>query len=682
MKFVPTVCSLALVLTGVLLADETQSTLSLASTRSGSGVEMLQRDWASPDNKGIIHRYALALPEYEAGCYWQASPGAWYNADNRMRPQAFRKPGGLAEGGFFLILKLKGGGYLALLPLTGSVTMAWLSPEAERFVLNLGNLGSARVKGPFPVAAWAWAEAPYTACRNVWAQAMQTQPMAGHVKPRGQKKLPEFLHYLGFATWEEYRTNYDGGKLVDMMQKIQSSGVPIRWIQIGMGHHDGKALGKRLLLNSFGPNPKKFPDGWKPVMAARKEDGIKWLGLFQALSGLPQGTHPENALAELNRYLMPVPSGAVQPRNDPASATAFYDAMLAAVKRHGMAFIKMDFETPNLALYMGTPNPVEAAVNNQRAYQAAAEKYLQGTINCMAHYGPGIFNTANSTMTRVAQDYHKGDSRNARQILYNAYGNLPWAGQTVWGDHDMFHSSDTVSNRMMAVAKAMSGGTVYLSDRVDNFVKELITPLCYKNGRILRPLAPAAPLPESLFIRPAQEPFRVVAPLPNATAAVVVYNLTDPVKQIEGSVHAEDYADASIMMQPYPGKWAQPKEGLVVYDWRERKAQRLNGTFKFAMAGFEDRFLLLCPIQEGWAVVGRTDKYLSPASVEVTRRTHNEIVLRMPESGPLAVWTADGNVSSKDSQFRAAGGGLWVAQISTGQENMTVRIERRGGPAR
>ena len=240
----------------------------------------------------------------------------------------------------------------------------------------------------------------------------------------------------------------------------------------------------------------------------------------------------------------------------------------------------------------------------------------------------------------------------------------------------MFHSSDTVSNKMMAVAKAASGGTVYLSDRVDSFVKELIAPLCFKDGRILRPLAPAAPLPESLFIRPAAEPYRVVAPLPNGAAAVVVYNLTDPVKDIEGFVSAADYADASIMMQPYPGKWAQPKEGLVMYDWRARKARRLSGTHKFNMPGFEDRFLLLCPIQEGWAVIGRTDKYLSPAAVEVTRRTPDELVVRMTESGTLAVWTASGPVVSKDARFEDASGGLWTAEVPGDKQLVTLRISQ------
>jgi hypothetical protein len=121
---------------------------------------------------------------------------------------------------------------------------------------------------------------------------------------------------------------------------------------------------------------------------------------------------------------------------------------------------------------------------------------------------------------------------------------------------------------------------------------------------------------------------------------------------------------------------------VLLWFWRERKAQRLNGTFKVAIPGFEDRFLLLSPIQEGWAVVGRTDKYLSPAAVEVLRRSRDELVLRMPESGPLAVWAADGTVTSKDAQFRAAAGGLRVAEIPAGKENLTVRIARRGGQAR
>ncbi len=634
------------------------------SLTAPSGIEILRQASAVPDSAGVIRRYALDLPPFDMGVYWAAPAGA-----NRMRPLVFRRPEALPPGGFFLLLHQQDGAYTALLPLAGNVTLAWLAPENGRLSLQVGNRGTARVTGPFPVAAWARAADAYTACREVWRKAAGT---AGTYQLRERKQVPEFLHYLGFATWEEYRENYDAAKLVDMMGRIHASGVPIRWIQIGKGHHDVKRLRKTELINSFQPNPAKFPNGWAPVMAARRPDGIKWLGLFQALSGYPQGVHPENALGELNRSLMPVPSGALQPRIDASSATAFYDAMLAAVQRNGFDFIKMDFEANNLELYRGTANPVAAAVNNQRAYQAAAAKYLKGTINCMAHYAPGIFNTAGSTMTRVAQDYKKGNITNARSILYNAYGNLPWAGQTVWGDHDMFHSSDTVSAPLMAVAKAMSGGTIYLSDAVDRFNKELIAPLCYKDGRILRPLAPASPLPESLFIDPAREPFRVVAPLANGAAAVVVYNLTDPGAEIQGFAAPRDYEDAGIQMQPYPGRWRMPREGLLVYDWRARLARRLDDPWRFAMPAFSDRVLLLCPIESGWAVIGRTDKYLSPAGVEVTSRSAKALVLRVPESGPVTVWSARGRLSSKQAQFKDAGNGLWTADVPAG----TIRIER------
>lgn len=649
-------------------AAQPASTLSLSGT---ADIEVLRQESATPDATGVIRRYALQLPRYEVGAWWVAP-----NRANSMRPIAFQHPDGLPREGFFLLLKQHGGGYLAVLPLAGRATAAWLAPEPGRIGLEIGTYGTARVNGPFPVAAWARAADPYSACREVWRQAAKPEALAGTFQLRERKKIPEFLHYLGFATWEEYRENYDARKLVDMMRRIHASGVPVRWIQIGKGHHATKMLGDTPLLTGFDPDPVKFPEGWAPVMAARRENGVKWLGVFQALSGFPQGVHPQNALGALNRSLMPVPSGAVQPRNDPRAAAAFYDAMLAAVKRHGFAFIKMDFESNNFGLYRGTGNAIEAAVNNQRAYQAAAAKYLQGTINCMAHYPPGIFNTAGSTMTRVAQDYKKQNPRNARAILYNAYGNIPWAGQTVWGDHDMFHSSDTVSARMMSVAKAMSGGTVYLSDAVDRFATDLIAPLCYKDGRILRPLAPAAPLPESLFIQPAAQPYRVVAPLPGGAAAVVVYNLTDPAKEVQGFVEPDDYRNATVMMQPYSGPWQTPPEGLIAYDWRARKARRLTGAERFAMAAFTDRVLLLCPIRNGWSVIGRTDKYLSPAAVEVTAQTGKTLVLRMVESGPVAVWSARGKVSSKEARFRPAGDGLWTADLAAGRANFTVRLER------
>ena len=185
------------------------ATLAAAQTLSltpPSGVEILHQTSATPDAHGVIHRYILDLPAYDAAAYWVPQ-------GSTVRPIAFRHPDALPEGGFFLLLKQRDGAYTALLALTGSVTMAWLVPEQDRLALHVGTLGTARVNGPFPAAAWARAADPYSACREVWRKAT----VAGNFQLRERKKLPEFLHYLGFATWEEYRENYDAPKLVDMM---------------------------------------------------------------------------------------------------------------------------------------------------------------------------------------------------------------------------------------------------------------------------------------------------------------------------------------------------------------------------------------------------------------------------------------------------------------------------------
>ena len=61
---------------------------------------------------------------------------------------------------------------------------------------------------------------------------------------------------------------------------------------------------------------------------------------------------------------------------------------------------------------------------------------------------------------------------------------------------------------------------------------------------------------------------------------------------------------------------------------------------QFELQQFEDRFVLLCPIRDGWAVIGRTDKYLSPAAVNVLHSTADRIVLQIAEPGTVTLWRA------------------------------------------
>jgi hypothetical protein len=102
-------------------------------------------------------------------------------------------------------------------------------------------------------------------------------------------------------------------------------------------------------------------------------------------------------------------------------------------------------------------------------------------------------------------------------------------------------------------------------------------------------------------------------------------DLSDDQPAVSGRITAEDYRDASGMMQPYPGRWAVPNEGLLVYDVYAKSAQKLVDAYEVSIQGFDDLLLQVSPIQNGWSVIGRTDKYLPAATMAVTSVSESEL---------------------------------------------------------
>jgi hypothetical protein len=250
-------------------------------------------------------------------------------------------------------------------------------------------------------------------------------------------------------------------------------------------------------------------------------------------------------------------------------------------------------------------------------------------------------------------------------------------GHTVFGDHDMFHSSDTVCGRLMAVSKAMSAGPVYLSDHPDDFIAEHIMPLCYADGRIIRPLAPALPLPESVFSNPYKEktPYHVIAPMPNTAASIVTYNLYESEQSVSVDATISDayYTNASALLQPYPGPWKMPEEGLIMYDWYEQKIIS-DPSYNFELHGLSDKLVHLMPLQHGMAVIGRVDKYLSPATFSNLSIYEHELSFTHEEAGPFAIYVEKGTPTAKEINFEAKEDGLWIADVPTTIDTVRIKI--------
>lgn len=56
------------------------------------------------------------------------------------------------------------------------------------------------------------------------------------------------------------------------------------------------------------------------------------------------------------------------------------------------------------------------------------------------------------------------------------------------------------------------------------------------------------------------------------------------------------------------------------------------------LKGFNDCLFHLCPIRQGWAVIGIQEKYLSPATVQILARTNDTLTLDVLCTGTLRVW--------------------------------------------
>jgi hypothetical protein len=313
---------------------------------------------------------------------------------------------------------------------------------------------------------------------------------------------------------------------------------------------------------------------------------------------------------------------------------------------------------------------------------------LDGMINCMAHNNICAMHTANSQVTRCSEDYKKGDLWRAKHHLNNSYHNMLWLGQTVWGDHDMFHSSDG-SAAVFANSKAISGGPIYLSDLPGKIDAALVRRLCFEDGRLLRPLAPAVPTPESLFCNTYEgdAAYVVMAPLPNRDAAFIAYNLTHPEKLLRGTLPASDYCFAPGMMQSGVPQWDFPVEGLLCYDPLRATAQRLgpDDSVPLSLPHFGDVLYLMIPITHGWAVIGRRDKILSPCALGEVSLSPEKAVVRMLEQGPLLIWSATSPLRIEVRGPEGAvpvdamtnlGAGLWEAALAVEAGVVEVSVYR------
>ena len=126
-----------------------------------------------------------------------------------------------------------------------------------------------------------------------------------------------------------------------------------------------------------------------------------------------------------------------------------------------------------------------------------------------------------------------------------------------------------------------------------------------------------------------------MAPLPSQIAMFNGTNIESSPQKVTATFTPEMYAQASGLIQPYTGEWKMPKEGLIYYDVYARKGGRFDKPIHFELAEFSDCLVQVSPVENGWALIGRIDKYLCGAAVDVQENSPAKLVLKLSEKGPV-----------------------------------------------
>ena len=122
------------------------------------------------------------------------------------------------------------------------------------------------------------------------------------------------------------------------MKTIEASGIPIRYVLMDDGH----LAHKNRQLTGFIPDKQRFPSGWEKIMSYKKENKIKWIGLWYSLSGYWMGLSPENGFPQVVRQALYPHAGSLLPGTDSTRIRSFYRYYVSTLKEQGFDFLKVD----------------------------------------------------------------------------------------------------------------------------------------------------------------------------------------------------------------------------------------------------------------------------------------------------------------------------------------------------
>lgn len=495
---------------------------------------------------------------------------------------------------------------------------------------------------------------PYKLMKDCAAYAMKLLNNGATV--REERRYPEMFEYLGWCSWDAMEIRVSEAGLIEKCEEFKEKNIPVRWAIIDdmwaecdklrdipddLNRETGMfAVMHSSKLRTFDGDPKRFPDGLGHAIGRMKNEyGLK-VGMWHPYNGYWSGLDPEGELAkkykndfmEIEKRFKGKPAEMrIYPKPEADCFYHFYYDWHRFMKECGADFVKIDNQSAAAADYASNNiAPVgKTARELHKAIESSVGAHFDSTlINCMGMANENMFNRSVSAVSRCSGDFAP-ENREwfIKHIKMCAYNSLV-QGLFYWSDWDMWWTDDAQAGKN-SVLRAISGGPVYVSDKIGRSRPEHLAPLCYSDGRILRCENPALPTVDCLIANPdvSGKPMKVFNTY-NVGGVVAAYNLDAEEKPVTGTVSA---ADIGAKYEEY-----------VIYEHFTGEVTVLHGdeVLEITLKDHDDfRLYTIVPVVDGIAMIGLADKFNSPLAVDY----EFDGVWSLHEGGRLAFVVTDGS---------------------------------------
>ena len=443
------------------------------------------------------------------------------------------------------------------------------------------------------------------------------------ILPGEDRTIPEIFKYLGWCSWDAFYTDVSEELLLKKADEIIDKGIPFRWMLID----DGWFPSRDMMVTDFAPDRAKFPEGFsRMIEEIKSRSSIQWFGVWHALGGYWCGVDPESSLAETEKdYLYRTRNNRIIP--DYRKGSGFYRDWCRLLRSEGIDFIKVDGQSTAPLYYKYEVPVAEAARGMNRALESGSFEMRGAIINCMGMAMENVLARPVSAVSRNSDDFFPMKEESfTEHLLQNAYNAL-YHDEIYCCDWDMFWSKHKHAVKH-SLLRAVSGGPVYVSDRIGETDPSVLAPLALCDGSLLMMARSAKPTEDCVFTDPVREGVLKLsnyAPWGDCGNAggIAAFELTGADQTV--SFTTDDIPELS------------KTEKYWVIDYFGRKTTLLGAgevyTDEIKADGFA--WYVVVPAGRNASCLGLLDKYAGFIAVESIRETQDSLTAVISASGRI-----------------------------------------------